>query len=373
MNNQEFKEKCKILWNGLFSYDETEFISLSKKIYVNCIKHDNMCYQLAKSHINKINPCKLCDVERKKNVQTLTTQEFIEKSFITHKDEFYSYDKVMYKDSKTEVDIICNKHGIFSITPDNFLNKKMKCPKCTKENNKVKRSMDFDTFKKRSEYLWNNKYKYLEETWIDFSSKTGIICSEHGLFFQYPNNHLRKSGCRKCSQKIINDKIRMNNDEFLEKVNYIHSNKYTYISEYTGYKNNIVINCSIHGNFIQKVYLHINGSGCPKCNKLSNSEKIIFNYLESKNIDFIYQKKFNDCIYKRTLNFDFYIPSKNLIIEYDGIQHFEYRSYFGNEIEFNKTILRDNIKNEYCKNNNINLLRISYKENIIQKLKNFNI
>src|SRR6478735_666749 len=225
MNDKEFKEKCTIIWNGLFSYNETSYRCLSKKINVRCIKHDNLCYQTAKSHINKKNPCKICDIERKKNIQTLTTQEFIEKSLIIHKDEFYSYDKVLYKDSKTKVDIICSKHGMFSITPDDFLNKEMKCFKCTKENTKTKRSMDFNTFKQRSEVLWNNKYKYLEETWIDFSSKTGIICSEHGLFFQYPNNHLKKSGCRKCSQKIINDKIRMNNDDFLKLVNTVHSYK----------------------------------------------------------------------------------------------------------------------------------------------------
>jgi very-short-patch-repair endonuclease len=62
------------------------------------------------------------------------------------------------------------------------------------------------------------------------------------------------------------------------------------------------------------------------------------------------------------LKFDFYIESLNLCIEYDGIQHFEAIEHFGGEEALLKTKERDEIKNNYCFNNNINLLRIPYWE-----------
>lgn len=66
--------------------------------------------------------------------------------------------------------------------------------------------------------------------------------------------------------------------------------------------------------------------------------------------------------------FDFYLPQYNLCIEYDGKQHFEPVRYYTQSDEemkhtFEETQKRDNIKNNYCKDNNINLLRIPYWEN----------
>lgn len=67
------------------------------------------------------------------------------------------------------------------------------------------------------------------------------------------------------------------------------------------------------------------------------------------------------------IRFDFYLPDLNIAIEYDGEQHFMPVSRFGGEEQFLKTQARDKFKNEYCKNNNINLIRIPYyeKKNII--------
>lgn len=67
--------------------------------------------------------------------------------------------------------------------------------------------------------------------------------------------------------------------------------------------------------------------------------------------------------------FDFYLPDYNLFIEYDGQQHFNARFYIGkckSEDDgmrlFERAQLRDSIKNKYCADNNINILRIPYWE-----------
>ena len=108
------------------------------------------------------------------------------------------------------------------------------------------------------------------------------------------------------------------------------------------------------------------------CRKNSKWELFIQSYLESINIDFIPQKVFSDCKNKNNtcyLYFDFYLPYYNMIVEYDGQQHFEPIKIWGGEEKLKRQQENDEIKNQYCKNNNINLVRIPYtknKEEIIQ-------
>lgn len=77
---------------------------------------------------------------------------------------------------------------------------------------------------------------------------------------------------------------------------------------------------------------------------------------------------FLDCCNIKPLPFDFYLPEYNVCIEYDGIQHFE-PTRFNKKMtieeandNFIQQKFRDEIKNNYCKNNNIKLLRIPYTE-----------
>ena len=86
------------------------------------------------------------------------------------------------------------------------------------------------------------------------------------------------------------------------------------------------------------------------------------------NISFNKQYVFNDCKNILVLHFDFYLPDYNCCVEYDGIQHFKPIKRFGGIVSFEENLIRDKIKNEYCKNNNIHLIRISYKENVNDKL-----
>lgn len=74
------------------------------------------------------------------------------------------------------------------------------------------------------------------------------------------------------------------------------------------------------------------------------------------------QKTFKDCKDKKLLPFDFYLPAYNLIIEYDGEQHFDIKHSFSGEDGFVNTIIHDAIKNQYCEDNNINILRIPFWE-----------
>jgi very-short-patch-repair endonuclease len=114
------------------------------------------------------------------------------------------------------------------------------------------------------------------------------------------------------------------------------------------------------------------GHGCPKCKK-SVGEDRVRKILKLLNIEFIEQTSFDGCKNKLPLRFDFYLPKHNIIIEYDGIDHFKpvTRSKNDNlsEKRFKMIQVNDKIKNNYCLTKNIKLCRISYYDfNIIDTI-----
>lgn len=146
---------------------------------------------------------------------------------------------------------------------------------------------------------------------------------------------------------------------------YIEKKKYYHLSPYIGNEEKILIDFGCgHKNHWTKPIRVKSGLGCPVCNQ-SKGELQIASILDKNNIKYFRQCKFDGLKHKDYLKVDFYIPDINLIIEYDGIQHFEPVD-FGEKDKgkihqkFEKTKYRDNLKNEYCNIRNINILRIPY-------------
>ena len=101
------------------------------------------------------------------------------------------------------------------------------------------------------------------------------------------------------------------------------------------------------------------GTRCPYCNE-SKGEKRINSFLLKNNINYLIQYRFEDCKFKYTLPFDFYLPKYNCCIEFDGGQHYKIVDWFGGLDGFVDTKIRDTVKNIYCQQNNIKLIRIPY-------------
>jgi len=286
----------------------------------------------------------------------LTTEEFIEKSKRIHGNK-YDYSLVEYKNNHTKVKIICSEHGIFEQTPKKHFTGQ-NCPNCS--INKKSNSINFI---KKSKDIHGDKYNYSLVVYMNAKSKVHIICPIHGVFSQKPNDHLSGFGCKKCGTDKTNKKLLSNKNEFINKSKKIHGDKYDYsLVNYINAKTKVKILCSKHGIFEQTPQIHLRGCGCPIC-KESKGEKGIRNLLNEKNIKFEYQKKFSECKYVNSLNFDFYLPEYNICIEFDGEQHFKLVERWGGKNGLKKRQIRDSIKNEYCKNNNIRLIRIRYDEN----------
>lgn len=113
------------------------------------------------------------------------------------------------------------------------------------------------------------------------------------------------------------------------------------------------------------------------CRHRSKWEDFIYEYLQSLNVVFEEQKRFDDCRNSKgsdMLPFDFFIPQNKYIIEYDGMHHYEPIKGWGGDNKFMITQENDEIKNIYCKENNISLLRIPYyytKDEIINAINLF--
>ena len=280
----------------------------------------------------------------------------------------YNYDKSIYINNFTKLTITCLKHGDFIQKPNSHYNQGCGCPKCGIESLIRQKMSNIDIFINKANKKHNFRYNYEKSIYVDSITKSEIICDKHGLFLQQPYVHLRGHGCPKCSDEESSKRQVSNKNDFIIKANMIHDNKYDYsLVEYINSKIKIKIICKKHGGFEQEASSHLSGQGCPLCRE-SKGEKIIAEFLDNNTIKYFRQKKFDDCRYKLPLSFDFYLLDNNICIEFDGETHFGVDMHFKYDKELVK--LRDNIKTEYCRSNNIELLRISYKENILKKLSN---
>lgn len=277
--------------------------------------------------------------------------DFLNKKFHDRIKIITNSDIFKYRDY---IDVNCKSHGDYKIRYDHL--KDYGCPKCFKLLNKEKNK---NNFIKRSNIKHNNKYDYSKVEYKTNKDLVEIVCKEHGVFLQRPDNHLSGSGCIYCNYKV-------SSNDFINRSKIIHKGNYNYDnSKFTGTNNMITINCKLHGDFTQRASSHLSGSGCPICRE-SRGEKIIRNYLIDKKIEFVKEKKFLD--FNKYIEFDFYIPIYNLCIEYDGIQHFEPIDFFGGQERFLTIQKTDIMKNKYCESKNIKILRISYLDDITNNL-----
>lgn len=295
----------------------------------------------------------------------ITTEEFIERAKKIYNDK-YDYSKTKYISYHDKVNIFCKKHQEeFSITPADFLSGHG-CKKCGYETNTSKRTSNTKEFINKAKKIHNNKYNYSLVNYANSQTKIKIICPEHGEFEQTPNSHLKGRGCPVCGLNENKSKRAKSAENFIKDSLKIHGNKYNYnLVNYINNKVKVKIICPIHGVFEQSPNIHLKGCGCPQCFYKSRGEEIIALVLEEngfkQNIDFFREYKFEDCKDKNSLPFDFYIPSKNLLIEFNGKQHYEKRKGFKDTRE--SFLLRkhhDWLKRKYAHDNNINLLIIPY-------------
>ena len=217
-----------------------------------------------------------------------------------------------------------------------------------------------DWFINKAKSIHGDNYDYSKVVYVDNRTRVIVTCNRCGNTLKIiPFNHFDgRGGCRPCA----NIGLRKSASEFLDKAHEIHGNNYDYSNmKYVDTKTKIAITCNgCHKIFYQTPSLHISQSnGCPNC-ICSRGEKKIASVLNIIGVKYIKEAKFLGCVGlgKKPLRFDFYIPSTNTCIEYDGKQHYDKTSKFWHV----RTEIHDQIKNEFCETNGIILRRIRKEE-----------
>ena len=348
----EFVAGARLLHKDKFNYKNGVYVNNYTKFPIECPYH-GIFWQRPSDHLSG-QGCPRCNGGLR-----LTLNEFITKSNEIH-NENYKYDNITdYKNNQTKVPIECRIHGIFLQTPGNHLCGKG-CPKCKNEKLKIIKQSNIFDFICKANVKHNYNYNYEKYVYVDAHTDGIVTCNAcHRDFMQSPNIHLSGSGCPHCYGNL-----RLTKDEFVRRAMNTHGNydytNFNYINANT--KGTMI--CSKNHIFEQTPSKHLQGQGCPLC-KSSKGELKIISFLHTHKIEFKSQKTFDDCRNPKTchkLKFDFYVPSKNLLIEYDGRQHFNVGLYSWNDTTLKYTQYNDWVKTYYAKKNNIDLLRISYME-----------
>ena len=204
-------------------------------------------------------------------------------------------------------------------------------------------------------YVESQDYKFIRFVKFNkYASTIEIQCNKgHESYETYFSNFYNNRRCFQChiiwSKKDI--------------INFVESQDYKFIRFITYEKNNSLIEIKCPKGHMNQVRFRKfkEGTRCSECNK-SKGEERVKDILKEMCIDFKSQYKFKDCKCKKELPFDFYIPSLNIAIEYDGIQHFEILPHWGGIDKLIETKIHDEIKTQYCKRKRIKLIRIPYWE-----------
>lgn len=420
--SQEFFTRAAIIHSDKYDYSMSKYIGNKDSIDIICkVDKHGIFKQIASAHLQG-KGCPLCGINKRK----LGKDEFIQRAIEIHGNK-YDYTMVIYIDNTAHVDIICkvDGHGIFKQSPAAHL-RGQNCKKCVDENRSIKKP----DFVLRAVAKHGNKYDYTNTIIISSKIKCEIKCNIcNTIFTQSPEKHLSGSGCQKCggTQQLTTEKFiqnaklvhgdnfdysntvyinnctkihiicnlclesfmqlptnhidhkqgcsncagnkKLTTAEFIEKVKIIHNNYYTYQRcIYLTSQIHVIITCPQHGDFKQTPHMHGNKKqGCGKCNQ-SHGERNISIFLTKLMIPYDTQKTFEECKNINKLPFDFYVGDFNLLIEFQGRQHFEAVEIFGGEEQFQKQQLHDNIKKQFCIDTGYKLLEIKYDEDVETKL-----
>lgn len=299
--------------------------------------------------------------------QILSTEEVIKRFQAKHGLEF-DYSQIAYKGLKHKILIKHNTCGrLFDQRPERHMVGD-KCPFCC--ITKQKTSKDFIDQSERVH--GKDEFDYTNTIYKNMYTKLKLRHKCGHEFLVKPCNHIHnKSGCPKC-----NGGVSISQNDFIANAKSIHGDKYDYsnILYKSAFKKVELICNDCGNNFKQTANDHISkNAGCPKCCE-SKGEKFISSHLDSLGVKYIAQFRDKTCKYKKVLSFDFCLPDHNILIEYDGEQHFKPIDFYGGNDSFQDLKIKDAIKDCWAKHNNFKLIRVNYmnllsfKSNLINDL-----
>lgn len=265
-----------------------------------------------------------------------------------------------YKGSSKKIKVMCDKGHIYDVDFYSLYQSNRRCPMCYNEKTRKRLTISYENVLL---YIQSIGYELLtcEQEYKDTKSYIMVRCDKGHIYRTRVNTLRSGKRCKTCST-AINSLRRI--IPYEERKKYVESFGYEFLvskSEYGKTHEKYKFKCDKGHTYIASLSDFQQGCRCPIC-RTYKGEKVIAQVLDKYSVSYISQYKFDDCIHILKLPFDFYLPKYNVCIEYDGKQHYQYVHTWGGMEEFNKRKIRDSIKNEYCRDNGIELIRIPYYE-----------
>ena len=246
-----------------YCYAFVNYTDYNTPIKIKCLIH-GFFEKTPAAHLTRKEGCPKCTSEIKRLNFLKSNEEFIKEVKKIHGNK-YNYSKVNYDGAHKNITIICQEHGEFKQRAALHL-KGSGCPNCADIKRKIARTSTAKNFIKKAKEVHGNKYEYKEVRYINNISKVKIICPEHGVFEQTPQNHLQGNSCPKCAYISRINKRSDTTESFIKKAFKKHGDKYLYNAvNYQTSKYKIKIICRKHGPFYCYPDHHLQGGGCPKC------------------------------------------------------------------------------------------------------------
>src|ERR1035437_106842 len=339
-----------------FDYGKMVYVNAKTKVIIICKKCGIEFQQLLNAHLRGQGCIKCIGCDKH------TQESALKKCFDINGTEKFDYSKSIFDGVNKKVIIICKKCGTeFKQTPKDHWNKQG-CLSCRLAD----MFLTTPEFIDKGRLTHGMKYNYNKSICDGVDNPVIIICNTCSYEFkQTPHKHIsRKQGCPKCGGSFL-----LNSEEWVEKAKIVpKQKKKNYDFSLVDYKNNktkVKIICKKEGHGVFEIIpsSFLNGSeGCKKCMLQFSGEFAMEQCFVELNMLFECEKTFDDCRNIFKLPFDFWLSEHNILLEFDGKQHFEPIKRWGGEEGFLKTQKRDAIKNKYAADNGIPLLRISYWE-----------
>lgn len=245
----------------------------------------------------------------------------------------------------------------YEVSPGGFLQGN-RCPNC--RTNRLKTTHEF---KQKVYQLTGHEYS-IQSEYIGHHKPISIKHETCGRVYKVaPSDFLKGRRCKRC---IFNDK-KKTNKAWVSQVELLTGNEYNFLDTYQGDSIKLRYKHSCGGIHTVTPNNFINGSRCPLCQE-SSGESNIRLFLSRQDIIFQPQATFPGLTWEKPLKYDFYLPGHKMLIEFQGIQHYEPVDLFGGKESFKLQCLKDNVKRQYAKKAGLKLIEISYKHNTYQKI-----
>ena len=351
-----------------YSYpDDQIYDTCYTQLKVYCKKHEEYFITNYVRHITQKSGCKRCGNERGTDKRRHDYEKFVIKGKEIHGESFTYPAKQFYINSSSKLKLSCNTcKAQLEITYNDHITGKVGCRLCAYKRNSATRRHGYDKFLTLAKSIHGEKFYYLpSQLYINAHTPLKVFCREHQDYFQtnYMRHITAKRGCFLCANRQRSRNRRYGYPKFLKEAKEIHGEKYIYQADlfYKSVNTKFPVFCKRHERIFQTSYaLHIyEKCGCPDCGRnISKGERVIKEYFIINNIEFVEQYRPPGLKHTRQLSIDFYLPTVDLLIEYQGEQHFKPSGIHGGIASLLPQLRRDQIKRKFAYDNNIELMTL---------------